>query len=210
MNIEKIKAVHETICASKERMNSMMNEAWFSKDEKSDPKENSIMSLDQVVQLTKVNKNYFLKTLQMMVDILRLQYNRKYIEDFGQPRSANYVFEYDPNIQEITLYVSLKIRGVSNNFLYQTSTAFRMDTNNKIQKAIGNEYLFMLALIGSNQQIHSKDSVREIINSLGSSSDTGSLKASKVKSFYRSTSEGGPAQGIAAKQATTNDNTIRL
>jgi len=205
MDIEKIKAVHETIGKSRQRVNDMVNEAWLPRKKKPANGQESILSIDQVIAMTKVNKNYFLKTLQMMVDILRLQYNRKYIEDFGQPRAANYVFEYSPNLQEITLYVSLKIRGVSNNFLYQTSTVFRLDSNNKIDKAIGDEYLYMIAVIGSNPQIHSKDSIREIIGSLSS----GDIPSS-AKSFYKQTEEGGPAQGIAAKQAQSNDNTIRL
>jgi hypothetical protein len=132
---------------------------------------------------------------------------RTYVEDFGQPRAANYVFEYNSNIQEITLYVSLKIKGVSNNFLYQTSTVFRLDSSNKILKAIGDEFLYMLALIGSRTDIHSKTSVREILNSLSSGRES---VPSSTKNFYRKTEQHGPAQGAAAAQTKSNDNTIRL
>ena len=197
------KAVHETLGGSKKRMNEIMNEAWFPK--KKETGNEAVITVDQAVKLTKSNKGYFLNVIQMMLDILRLQYNREYLEDFGQPRSATYVFEYDPNLQEITLYVSMKIKGISNRFLFQTSTVFRLDVKNKIVKAIGDEFLYMIALIGSKQQIHSKNNIREILNSLPSGSTS-----SKSKQFYRKTEQRGPAQGLAAKQTQTNDNTIRL
>jgi len=165
-----------------------------------------IIEMDDVISLTKKNKNYFLIILQMMVDILRLQYNRKYIGDFGQPpRSVNYVFEYNKTINEITVFVSLKIKGISNNFIYQTSTTFRLNSSYKIIKAIGDEFLYMLSIYGNKQNLYSKDNIKEIFSSLPSNTIN-----NKTKQFYRETKQGGPAQNKTAQRIKSNDNTIRL
>jgi hypothetical protein len=79
-----------------------------------------------------------------------------------------------------------------------------LNDTDKITNAIGDEFLYMLALIGSRPQIHSKAGVQEVINSLPGSS------AGKAKQLYKKTKQNGPAQGVAAKQAMSNDNTIRL
>ena len=205
MNTEKIstyqQAVHTVLGKSKQRISNLINEAWISSDI---DEESKVLSLDEVIKLTSTNKNYFLKILQMMVDILKLQYNRNYVEDFGEPRSVTYVFEYNSNLQEIILYVSLKIKGVSNKFLYQTSTTFRLTDQNKIVKTIGDEFLYMIALIGNKTQLHSKDSIKEVLNTLSSSKQT------QVKQLYNETEPHGPATGDAELQIQSNDNTIRL
>lgn len=181
---------------------STIYENWFKKRKIEKP--DVLLTLDQVIALTKAKKQDLLKVIQMMVDLLRLSYNRIYLEDFGEYRSAKYIFEYHKDISEIILRVSLKIKGVSNNFLYQTSTIFRLSDKNKISRTIGDEYLYMISLFGRRKEIHSKQEIRTIINSLPSAS------GSVARQVYREKQEINPPSESSMDEMIDSKNTIRL
>ena len=202
------KKVSEQLKTHKQRMLKITNEAWFpSKRRGINVYEIKVVSLDEAIKLTHKPKSYFMPLIQSMLDLLRLQYNRKYIEDFGDPYSATYSFSYHKSSQELTLYAAIKIKGMSNTFHYQTSAVFRLNESGAVQKVIGDEFLWMLAYLGNKTEVHSKDSVKEILRSLD-----GSFRNSQVlKKVYSNTEPMGPVRNQKIEQdIKSTDNTIRI
>jgi len=187
------------------RVVDIMNEGWFNKRKSKDNQQSKVISFGEVLQLTKKPKMYFIGLVQMMLDILRIQFNRKYVQNYDQPRSAKYTFYYDPSMQELILYVTLKIKGISNTFHYQTSTVFRLNDRNQITTQMGDEFLYMISLLADKTIVHDKDNVRDVLSNLSGQD------AEIATHVYNKTSQEGPAQDSSViDDMNSTDNTIRL
>jgi len=187
------------------RVIDIMNEGWFSKQKSEKDQQAKVISFGEAIQLTSKPKMYFISLIQMMLDILRIQFNRKYVENYDQPRSAKYTFYYDPMMKELILYVTMKIKGISNIFHYQTSTVFRLNDKNQITAQLGDEFLYMISLLANKTLIHDKDSVRDILSSLSGKT------AAIAKQVYSKTSQvGPPLDSEVRSDMNSTDNTIRL
>jgi hypothetical protein len=166
------KEAFDSLESHKKRLIELTTESWLpgKKKEEEEPKA-KIIDINQAAKLTGKTRTYYMQIIQNLLNVLRTVWKIKYLEDFGEPRSAKYTFSYDSELNELHLHVSLKIRGRSNTFLYQGRCLFYLTTSNAIRTATTDPFLYLIALFGSQAEIHSKDQWDKIMKGEASESE---------------------------------------